>query len=368
MKKIYYCFIILFFILCSAPFWSMSFYKENSKYTENRSLAAFPKFSIQHIKWFINGMNSYIFDHHAFRAELSEAYMSFVLDALHESPIPYDIALGKDGWYFLGNINMDTFNESLGLVPVDMQIVERSCRNIEQMKLFCDSMGIGFYFAVAPNKERMYDRYLSLEGNKRPRFKEVMTNHLKEKYNIAVIDMGEYIYPIKDSVQMYFKTDSHWNNYGGFLGAKKLTDVIAKDYKMNAIQSNDYTITASLLNRNGDLTNALKIHPQDNDFTISSKTAYQIERSEIAATQTTPNVIHIKNNTNPNLANAIIFRDSFFSAAISPFSSSLHQSTYIWISKFDRKMVMEEIAKTQVKPDFILFEVVERNLHVFEFN
>lgn len=367
MKKIYYGFIILFFLICSAPFWGMSFYKESAEDSENRNLASFPKFSVRHLKSFINEANEYVLDHHAFRSQLSGAYMSFMLDAMHESPVPNNVVLGKDGWYFLGNSNTNTFNESLGIVPVSLATVDMSCFRIQQMKQFCDSLGVGFYFAVAPNKERMYSEYLPLKGNNIPRFKEVMAQRLKEQHGIDVIDMGDYIYPIKDSVQMYLKTDSHWNNYGGFLAAKKLTDVIGKDYKVNHLGLTDYTITPSLLGRNGDQTQILKIHPADNDFAVQPKIPYRIETSQVEATAQSPNIIYADNVMNADAANAFVFRDSFFSAVVTPFSSSLDQSTYVWSSVFDREMIVREIEKTQVKPDFILFEVVERHLPAFGF-
>lgn len=365
MKKIYYGFIILFFVICSAPFWSMSFYKGNTESNENRNMAAFPEFSLRHIKSFINGVNGYVFDHHAFRPELSKAYMSFMLHVMNESPMPQNVVLGKDGWYFLGNYYSDIFNESLGIVSLDLAAIDKSCVNIYQMKQFCDSLGIGFYFAIAPNKEIMYSEYLPLEGNNRPGFKKLMTDRLKEKYNIDVIDMGDYIYPIKDSVQMYLKTDSHWNNYGGFLAAKKLTDVIGKDYNLNIISADDYTITPTQLSRIGDLTGMLKIHLSDNDFAIQPKIPYRIEKTEIAATAESPNITYTKNEADPDAPNALVFRDSFFTAVVLPFSSSLYQSTYIWSSHFDGEMIIREIEKTQIKPDFILFEVVERHLPVF---
>ncbi|NDW17719.1 hypothetical protein D0T53_02160 [Dysgonomonas sp. 216] len=364
MRKIYYCFIVIFILISSAPFWGMLFYTENAKNSENRNMAQFPQFSISHSTSFIVGLNNFIIDHHAFRDKLSDRYMSFFREYMHESPIPNSVILGKDGWYFLGNENNFAYNNVLGVSPIDLANIKRTCDNIQKMKQFCDSLGIGFYFAISPDKGSVYPQYLPLKANKQIRFKSVLISELKKNYQINTIDMGEYIYPLKDSVTLFLKNDSHWNNYGALLGTKKLIHEISKDYDLNIIDENK-TIIEQVGKTGGDLTNLLKIYPKETDFVIKNDEFGEIE--EINEMLKGCNITYIRNLNQKSQITALIYRDSFFNAVKNPFSTSIRRASLIRSNCFDRELTLQEIDKLDKKPDFLLFQIVERNLSIINF-
>lgn len=363
MKKIYCCFIIIFVVVVSAPFWGMSFYEVEPQEEEKSSVDLFP-LTISKAKAFIFKIEESVQKEYAFQRELTDVYLNFFLKVLKEDPIPEDVIIGKDGWFFLGDKYVDSYTSSLGLVPVKEEEVKGVCREIHKLKKMCDSHNIGFYFSVAPNKGTVYNKYLPLDS--RPKkvgaFKDSVISSLKKDYDVNAIDLGEYIYPMRDKIKLYYKTDSHWNDYGGFLAVKKLTDQISVNYDVDSLSKDDYLLITSIFDR-GDLTQMLKMKVPEDDFSFEPKSTSDIEQEVLSECEI--NSVMTYNKDSKSTVNAIVFKDSFFRAMMDPFSRSIRKGIFVDRADITKEIISEYIEIMEDKPDFIVIEIVERNLKNF---
>lgn len=360
MKKSHLFFIIAFFLVILIPSVGMLFYKTDGN-TENRYILPFSEVTG------INSLSTYIYDNHAFRYEMTDMYFNFSLRYLHESPIPGRAVLGKDGWAFLGDNHEDIYSTSLGIMPIEKEKVDSVCFTISQIKRFCDSLDIKFYFVIAPNKATIYPEYLPMKPNRLKHPKDYVSEQLAQKYNLNAIDLTNCLLAKKDSVILYMKTDTHWNNYGALLGTKAVMDVVAQDLPVRRVNESDFLITTNLqFDNKTDLAQSLRIGAQETIFTLMPRAEKGV--SQITETHVSDIIITTENPLGRTYASGIIFKDSFFPYMQQPFANSIHKGTYIASrTYFDEKPILEAIARGQ-KPDFVLFEIVERNLLIIEYH
>lgn len=355
-NKIYYVLIIGFLGLITAPFLGMLFYNNEDTH-EKRVLTG-----IQDVKG-ISGLNQFVVDNHAFRDKLSGACLSFYVSFLKESPLPSRTVFGKDGWMFLGNDYMNVYDASLGVVPIWSSDVDRATENIATIRDFCDSIGTDFYFVIAPNKATVYPEYLALTPNQSTRFKEYVIDSLKSRFNIETIDLEKLIVREKSETPLYYKYDSHWNNYGGLLATQEVVKHIADNHSIDTISEDNFHIQKGTKtkekDREYDLSIMLNLNVSDTYYEITPKKEVDIQDTIIKEWGKTPIVTYTVNKKSDNNLNAFFIRDSFFSALHPIFMSSIHQASMFIF--FDKDIMLEEIQRNG-KPDFIVCIVVERNI------
>lgn len=366
-KKYYYIFIIAFFAVILLPSTGMPFYDANSAH-ENRNLTELPNFSKLKLRHYIKQMNAYLADHHAFRNELSNRYFHFVTKYLNESPVPSQVAIGKDNWLFLGTKNHTEYAYALGIKDIDYKDLDKRCANINQMKEYSEARGIKFYIMLPPNKSSIYSEYFPYKTSTKQKGKSIMTKILKDQYGISVIDVEDILKAKKDSVMLYYKQDSHWNNLGAIIGTKYLVDIISQDFNVPHINLEDYSIKGEETNRKGDLATMLSLPYNDYDYTIKRRIPHHMIYKEAHLETSQDEYIYTQNTTCNNTVKGLFFRDSFF-GAMQPFVSDIFNEAMIVKNEtgtFD-SAVFDEIISNYIKPDFFVFEIVERHYDIIDF-
>lgn len=357
-KKLHFILIVAFLLLISAPFWGMLFYK-NEESHEKRVLASF-----KDIKG-IAELNQYVVDNHAFRDKLSGSCLSFYTKVLKESPLPSRTVFGKDGWMFLGNDYVNVYDASLGIMPIWESDVYNVTHNIVDIKSFCDSLGIEFYFVLAPNKASVYTEYLALQPNNLPRFKTYVMDSLEANFGVHILDLADIIleHKNKDQVPLYYQFDSHWNDYGGLLAAQKITQLVAEDVDIDTISLDDFDLKREIRtaekDREYDLSNTLNMKVSDTFFDVQAKKQINLEDSIILKWGNTPVVTYTSNTLGDSNVKGFFIRDSFF-GALKPYMMSVVDEASFFVF-FDKWLILDEI-KRNGKPDFLMYVIVERNL------
>jgi len=358
MKKRPLIFIILFLLIISFPLWGIIIYTNKSTDSENRILN-----NVKNITG-IRTLNGFISNNHAFKREISDLYMKLYIYLFDESPIPSKVMMGKSDWLFLGNSYNNCYNASLGTIYIDQEEIDSICNNINEIKLFCDSIGSSFYFTIAPEKGTIYPEYLRLTPNRTQKLKNIIISNLKERYNIYTIDLSIPVLANKENALLYYKSDSHWNDYGGYLGTKYLIREISKEYELFSYNESNYVI--DLIEKKtseADLAKMLYLDVQENFFIITPPDKIETEVRVIEDKWASISINHILNHSNKNNTTVFVFKDSFFGAMLSPFITSLKEATLFHSFIFNKQKVLEQIETLGYTPDFILFEVVERNLY-----
>lgn len=280
--------------------------------------------------------NTYNFNY-GFKKIAFHYYNNFKENNVNENSLPEKKIKGKKGWYFLGNASLGVLNSSLGIEKFSHKTWEISTRNILRLEHFFKDKAIPFYVQVPRNKHVIYKENLPFIFLYPPKM-DTLINFWKQK-NKNVIDQKQVLVKAKDTVQVYHKTDSHWNAIGAFVGYTELIGAIAKDFpevniqkisqfKINYTNSNKQDLALLTNSSKGELIPELVLKDSEKNKQSKSK-KYKV----------------------------LIFHDSYIYAQYSWLKNSFKEVVLVK-GLPDKRRILEE------KPDLVIFELVERNLHL----
>ncbi|WP_310557117.1 alginate O-acetyltransferase AlgX-related protein [Flavobacterium sp.] len=294
----------------------------------------------------------------AFRTMLSKQYIRLKSDLVKVSSLPDKVVIGKKGWYFLGNSYNNVFSESLGVENYPKEEIDKISNTILEMNRFCDSLGVKFYYFPAPNSHSIYKEFLPVKPNTKPRRLDLLMDNLKDK--VEIIDVRQNLIAAKSKNRLYHKTDTHWNNFGAFIGTQELIKQIKTDFPdTQLLDMNNYDIKTNTVNQM-DLTKMITIKVTENVYDFAYKKGKEQPKS-IIKMDTIDRIPVLVSKNKAKKLKGVMYRDSFAGSMIPFLNTIFGDMTYLSTSKFDKQRIIAE------KPDFVVFEVVERDLVWTEF-
>lgn len=286
----------------------------------------------------------------AFRKMLSQQYIDLKNNIVKVSSLPDKVINGKDGWYFLGNSYDNIFSASLGVQKYSDKEIKETADKIYDMQHFCDSLGIKFYYFIAPNSNTIYKEYLPIKPNNTPRKYDLIKSALSSRMN--VIDPRNELIAGKKERILYYKTDTHWNRYGAFIGVQKLLKTMQKDFpKVELLKKEDFTVTHSI-SPQMDLTKMLGVLVDEDIYDFEEKVKSPIEYKD--GTENNIDIFYMKNSSKSY--RGFMYRDSFAVFMTPLLDTRFGNMSYFWTSKIDKERIIAE------KPDFVIYEIVERKI------
>jgi hypothetical protein len=357
---------IISFIFCLAIF--IPFYigifeidKEISK-VEKRKLSQIPKMpkTITEVKIFPKLFDTYYSDHFGLRDWFTK-YYKVVKYSLGDSPSE-DVTIGKNGWLFLGSMKKgyNKFRDPIGdfrnVNLYSQKALKEFAKYMTGLKSWLNDRGIEYIFVIAPNKHTVYFDELPDYISKVNEYSatDQLIGYLKQYTDVPVIDLRSKLINEKDKYQLYYKTDTHWNHYAANIAQYEIMLEIEKLFPKQ-IQPEMIDLKDGVRD-GGDLANFMGVHifKELNPQPIFEQTC------------TPKKYVHDKKGhpkytmiCEDQKLNAIIFRDSFFSALQPYFSRKFKRSTYIW-EKLNYSSLIKYIKLE--KPNIIIEEWVERSL------
>ena len=326
--KLKKCFIIISLGICLTPAFSVIFHL--NKGTEQISFGVIAV-RIAHFEAFID-MYLYI------RANI----------LMVRNPVPLNVREGKDNCFFLGDEFVNIYSKSMNFIQSDEDCIKKVAFQIDSIKRYSENLGYSFYTTIAPSKHTVYPDYLPRKPLP-PVSKDI---DMLKKQGINLIDMKEYMIPLKDSLFLYYKTDSHWNDYGAFLGAKKLLDVIRQDYPLiSELNINDYDIEEFIF-EGGDLLKMLKKNVPETQIRLIPKVSIPIQEES----QRLKSDMWFRYYNPTKKMKVLVIGDSFFHNIANFISSQFGEVYKIHIIDFDFEILDKE------KPDIVIFECAERDI------
>lgn len=147
---------------------------------------------------------------------------SFVAYKLLKFSPSEKVALGKDGWLFYTyDNNIEIAKESYPMSNLDYKDAALSLSKIKQS---LNSQDIKYLMILPCSKVSIYPEYLA--GNYQ--IVETPTDKLKyaiDKYtDIDCISLKDSLLAAKTMGTLYYKTDTHWNGIGAWIGYKTIYD------------------------------------------------------------------------------------------------------------------------------------------------
>lgn len=346
-------FVGLFFLLLFIPMTKIS--HENVSKRENRVLAKFPvlfvknhfneKFTSEFESWFndrFNGRRKLIHYH---------TKLKKFLDNFSQNELVY---YGNDGWLFYkGDNSLDNFQNKTVFSEEELKIVSQYLSDIDN---WARHNGKSFYYLIAPDKNKIYGEHITslrkIHLDQESRAHQLI-KYLKENTSVKVIYPYQSLLDNKGKGLLYYKQDTHWNDFGSFIAYTELMDSIKKDYKgLRVIYSTKYK---NVLHETGDLSQMINfaISKDQSEYlepeiTDESLCEYQTKDKD----QTKG--FECKNKSKP--LKVVVFRDSFTTALTRYLNNTFSFVKYEWrwgITKTDLEYIKNNA-------DIIILETVER--------
>lgn len=211
--------------------------------------------------------------------------------------------------------------------------------NLTTMRDYFESQGIEFYVFAAPNKESVYEQYMP------DTIARINTTTRADQVAEYMWDNADltYIYPKKELIeesnrhQVYYKTDTHWNQIGAFIGFQEFYE--AAYGKKESLDDVKFNISSTEFS--GDLALIAGI---TDDYKVD--TAYSIDNESVNKDMFQDRTIFVVGDS--------------FSGFLSTITKAYFEDVH-WIYTQDFTMDMVE----EYKPDVIIFESVERYIERF---
>lgn len=251
------------------------------------------------------------------------------------------VLLGKEDWLFYKTqSDGHPIWDYMGINHFTEDELAAMAANLTQMRdYFENERGIDFYITALPNKEIIYAEYMP---DTIARVNEVSRGEQVAEYMWANTDLV-YVFPkqalseAKEDDQVYYKTDTHWNQIGAFVG---MQEIFKEAYGTHAdvdsvVFREDYDAFS------GDLATIAGVNDQ-----YAIDTVYVFEKESADRAQYHDEV-------------AFVVGDSF-SGFLSTIAKGYYREVH-WI--YTKEFTMDMVDEYQ--PDVIIWETVERFMETF---
>lgn len=245
--------------------------------TENRELAERPQGPFGSMAELQDGWERYIMDHFGFRPFLIRWNNRMRLRLLGTSPVP-SVVLGKEQWLFYcsealaDGHTFDDFRGGMALSPRELHALQE--RLEANQRAFAEK-DIAYLVVIVPNKNTIYSEYLPDHIRKfRPTTRlDQLIEHMNKHSQLRVLDLRDPLFKAKVRHPVYWKTDSHWNSFGAYVGYVEILRRLSDELPgMSALPLKGDGVTVKRSPTGGDLAQMLSLQdliPEENETALS---------------------------------------------------------------------------------------------------
>lgn len=158
--------------------------------------------------------SAWIGDHIGFRDFAVKTVNEFKMALMHR-PTTDLVHIGKEGWlYYNGDGNLQ-LAENNG--AVDSAVLEGSLIRLTQIRDRLAEKGIDFVVVLAPSKATVYPEYMRYGSGETGYSQcDTLADYIADNSDINLIPLKNCLLEAKKNEQVYFKTDTHWNEKGAY--------------------------------------------------------------------------------------------------------------------------------------------------------
>lgn len=357
-KRFIISWCILFVLFLIAPHFLNIFNDQSdAQNSEKRDMAEFPELSFATIEDFPSDFETYYNDALPFRSNLIQINSLMNYTLFKESSVS-KVLIGKENWLFYNpnGTDGDTIGDISGETLFSDEELEIILQTLVAIDAELTAQGKEFVVMITPNKESIMREYLP-DGYyyDNTSTADQVVEYLQSNSNLRIVYPKDALITAKNDYpqhDFFYKTDTHWNYLGGYVGASCLAEELG--YHMEPIL-------------NGEVVNNLQT-PCDKDLaTMMGLRNYIDEESN--------HIIDYKANSNilssskdfvtkycfttdsTNDKKLLVIRDSFCTAMAEHTATNFKESVMIHRDYYNPTMLQEE------NPDIVVFQIVERLLY-----
>ena len=346
--------------LCFPSFMTFSNVKINAMIDEKRATSIRPQYEGNIIKY-IKAYNKYYKKNYFGRDSAIYIYNNIRFLLLNESPVPEKVIIGKDNWlFFCDKKDGNSIVDYQGYSELNSDDLEKIYVWFKSFNDWLHQRNIKFYFVVAPDKQTVYydklpDTIKKVNATAADRIIPYLINR-----GIHVIDLRYELIKAKDCYEeLYYKTDTHWNKLGAYLGYKKIIERVSQDFiNLKPINYNLAAIKYSNRENGGDLAKMMGISKYSyyRDIIFQYPANYTLKSSSDTI---------INTFSKSHLPKAMIYRDSFTASLVPLLSNNFSCCHYVMKYIHNEKKI-DKSEIEEIKPDILMLIIVERYLKYYK--
>lgn len=316
---------------------------------ENRNMTEKPILSVETYFEYPMQYEAYFNDNVPFRNQLIHFNNMMDYYLFHQSSND-EVVIGKEDWLFY---NTGAIEQALGTWQYTEEDLQLIASNMETTRKVLESQGIEFVLFIAPNKPAVYQEYLPdyyhVVNELTPT--EQLVSYLKEHTDVRVIYPKDELIAAKKTfpdINLYHKTDTHWNMVGGYVGACSLLSEL--DIEMPALTDVEVTSDGQHV---GDLTDLLNVTPKraDIEYQIVGASEYpaQCDKYDVYSE-------FIYHTSGMDTRRVLIFSDSFCES-MAPAVASQFNNCWFVRAEYEQQKLYD------YDTDIFILETVERHVN-----
>lgn len=271
----------------------------------------------------------------------------------------HDVLLGQDGWLvFATNRGMDKFQNIRPLAASELDAYAESLLAFQSL---IEANGARLLLVTAPYKNTIYPEYVPAEIQQIGSTSQLdqILDRLAQEPSIRVLDLRPAMLLAKRDAQIYYSTDSHWNDLGSLAAYQAVLEALKSDFpELSPHAISDFKITFQ--------------EPKILDLSyIIGSTSLVEERVQLqplfkqtaqSESMVLPSGRHITfaRNKKTDLPTALFFHDSFL-YSVMPFLSEHFSRTY-YVDILAGNDMLPNAWVEQVQPDVVVIVLNEHFL------
>lgn len=338
---------------------------------ENRRRTGFPDTfpaRKREVRPYIGKIESWWNDNFGFRSLMISTNSAYRLAAFGSAPNPR-VVIGKEGWLYLGNIGDRELDMVTGHFSLNDADVGTWKTTLEHRHIWCEEHGISYRFFLGPNKSTIYPE-LHPQGRHLERPARVGRDLMKT-IGLPALDLATSLEKEKENKPTYFREDTHWNDWGGFVAYQDIMKSVALDKAMSdVIPLRPDNVRFEPSAHVGDLRGMLGM--SDAKAETYEKATPQLgkdpsgappERKETAPDNTPGQSLEIRNSFALNANARVFFSHDSFGYALRPWLTATFGHAHfqhLWPDA----LPVKELRMT--RPQLVLQEIVERGVSSFK--
>ncbi len=333
---------ISFLVLPSILFWFVKDKFDNTNY-ENRTLSSKPEFTFKDITKYPESYENYFNDHLPFKNQIRKVKSSIYYNVLGISTTPR-VIIGDDGWmFYTGELSMQDFRKIEKCTEEDEAQLTKSLQEVKK-ELF--NKNIEYYVMIPPNKETIYsDRLVSKVNRVEENDSRIddLVKYIRSNSDIEVIYPKDELLKSRTNSETYYKYDTHWNNYGSFVGINEMMKTIDSNYKVPEykIETEEHAGDLAKMNL---MPKKMNVEPKITGF-------YDDVKYEC----TTIGKYDICNSDKPVYDKTMLFVGDSFRVVSMQYLAKLYKtSIFVHRSEYEVDLI------SKYNPDIVVYQAVER--------
>ncbi len=321
---------------------------------ENRQMATQPRLTLDTYSTYSEDYTAYFNDNLQFRNSLIQLNSYIDYFVFGKSSSDY-VIVGENNWLFYAREDdgspISCYQGTNLYTEEELAAIAENCINQRNLLL---TQGKEFVIFIAPNKERIYSEYMPKQyGIPADNYGALQIyQYLKENTDLRVVYPYDEIMDAKKNVDenIWYKTDTHWNYIGGYVGASALMKELG--IEMPKVNSGEIKIN-TLGETSGDLAGMLNLRKQlsfaDTEYSIEGYDLHDREEIELDFS----GMIRY-HATNADPRSIYVIRDSF-SSHMALYIGSQFTDSYL---RHRGSYSYDDLATCN--PDIVVYETVER--------